>query len=119
MCKCKSVGMVYLVYPAELVVTVRLRTVVVSKNLTLRSISTIILPFYTIVFCKVRAHARIFFMFACMRLIGRRDPTAITTVMCHVQPRKLAVKKQWGSKAQRGIILTNQGGRRRFYVALL
>ena len=62
-------------------------TVAVNKKLTFRSISTIVPPFYTIVFTPfvhTRICAFIIFTFACTRLICRRDRTVITIVLRHV-----------------------------------
>ena len=62
-------------------------TVAVNKKLTFRSVSTIVPPFYAIVFAPfvhTRICAFIVFTFACMRLIGRRDSTAITISLRHV-----------------------------------
>ena len=64
-----------------------LHTVAVNKKLMFRSVSTIILPFYAIVFApfvRTRICAFIVFTFACTHLIGRRDRTAIMIVLRHV-----------------------------------
>ena len=59
-------------------------TVAVNKKLTFRSVSTIVLPFYAIVFALF-VRMRIYrFYVACTRLIGRRDRTVITIVLRHV-----------------------------------
>ena len=64
-----------------------IRTVAVNKKLTFRSVSTIVLPFYAIVFApfvRTRICAFIILTFACTCLIGRRDRAAITIVLRHV-----------------------------------
>ena len=60
-----------------------MHTVAVNKKLTFRSVSTIVLPFYAIVFApfvRTRICAFIVFTFACTRLIGRRDHRYYTLV---------------------------------------